>query len=321
MPKVHSVEWRAGLLLLLPPGADSSAGIGMPDHAAVFAAESRRVARGSFEGNRVSLQPLRPDDTDLIYRLSCDPEIGSRWRFRGQTPDPRDFAAKLWNGTVAHYMVARRTDNQRVGYVVAHNVNLRDRWAYVSALSANPAEKSGLVIEGLALLIDHLFRNWPLHKVLIEAPEYNMDQYGRDLDKVFRRGARICDYFFHEGKMWDLVVASVTASQWARTRTEHSDAVAAVNSVEADQMSVLSFDEFRAALSAEFEIDVDEIEPGSVLSDDFEFDSLSFVLLDALVEELAGSTDQPPPTVLTTVADAYQWYCLACSSPPQRAER
>jgi RimJ/RimL family protein N-acetyltransferase len=293
----------------------------MADHIGVGPGETHATPSGVFYGTRVSLQPLRPDDTDLIYRLSCDPEIGSRWRFRGQTPDPRDFAAKLWNGTVAHYMVARRTDNQRVGYVAAHNVNLRDRWAYVSALSANPAEKSGLVIEGLALLIDHLFRNWPLHKVLIEAPEYNMDQYGRDLDKVFRREARISDYFFHEGKMWDLVVASVTASQWARTRAEHLEAVAAVDSVESDQMSVLSFDEFCTALSTEFEIDVDEIERGSVLSDDFEFDSLSFVLLGALVEELAGSTDQPPPTVLVTVADAYQWYCLVCSSPPQHVDR
>ena len=46
--------------------------------------------------------------TDALYRLSTDPAINFRWRFRGAYPTPENFEAALWQGVVAQFIVVRR---------------------------------------------------------------------------------------------------------------------------------------------------------------------------------------------------------------------
>ncbi|MGH9081295.1 MAG: GNAT family N-acetyltransferase [Acidimicrobiales bacterium] len=130
-----------------------------------------------WSGSRVLLRPVRQSDYEWLYSLCQDPAIAVRWRFRGAIPEPADFASSMTAGVLVQFMVLQRDTKDQLGLVAAYNPNLRDSWVYAAALASPRAAKTGLVLEGLGLLIRYVFQVWPFRKIYFETIEYNLDQF------------------------------------------------------------------------------------------------------------------------------------------------
>ena len=136
-------------------------------------AQSGADVQASWESGRVALQPLRQSDYEFVYHLCELPEVVHRWRFRGVVPDPSEFAQLMKSGVLVQFLVRKRAGGVPVGYVTAYNANHREGWVYVAGLSSPEFASSGLIPEGIRMLISYLFRVWPFRKVYLESIAFN----------------------------------------------------------------------------------------------------------------------------------------------------
>ena len=121
---------------------------------------------------RLHLRPLEPDDLEVIYRAWCDPEAGALWRSAGSTPAWSELEAQLWAGTDT-LLVGEQIESREPGVLLcSYSENPGAGWSYVAILRLDLAGAGGpfLAMEGLYLLLHHLFRTKPYRKIMLEIP-------------------------------------------------------------------------------------------------------------------------------------------------------
>lgn len=158
------------------------------------------------ETRRLALRPPLQRDLERLYSMAVSSDNAYRWRYRGTTPSWDTFHRQLWDGVLAQYLVIRKNDSAVLGLVTLYNANLSSGYTYASALSTPEATGTGLVLEGLFLLLEHAFKTWNLRKIYFEVPEFNLDQFV----SATRRGyvveeGRLRDHETLLGRSWDLV--------------------------------------------------------------------------------------------------------------------
>ena len=174
---------------------------------------------GASAGSRVILRPVAPADVPQFYEAACDPEHGYRWRFRGRTPGFEEFQSSFFDGVLCQYTVANPDNGDPVGVCVAYNADMASQQAYFAflALPRRSAEQRLAMIEGAALFVNHLFRTFPLRRLLMELPAYNSPLIA-DLITwgIATELARIPDYYHHNSEWHDHLICGITRQDWSR---------------------------------------------------------------------------------------------------------
>jgi hypothetical protein len=171
----------------------------------------------------IELRAVVPELYSYLYDLFVGQhEVGIRWRYRGATPSPDDFARNLHYGVYAHYVGVRVNTDQIVSYVSAYRADSRDGHCYIAA--AVPEElrlRTGAGIVSLGLLIDSLFINAPFRKLYAEAAEFNLHQYASAIPKFFEIEGRLTEHEWFEGRFRDVYILSLTRDRWMGLRSRY----------------------------------------------------------------------------------------------------
>lgn len=167
----------------------------------------------SVVGALVSLRAIVPSDLDFLFALTTDPRLIDRWRFRGAPPNPDDFYQLLWQGVLAQYLVTRTDSGAPVGLVCAYDYHPSGR-AYLAALEHPELIRSGLILEGVALFLDYVFRRWDLHTLYIETLDLSFDDFASNRLGLFERVGRLKQHHFYDGRYQDLHVFRLQRSTW-----------------------------------------------------------------------------------------------------------
>lgn len=154
------------------------------------------------------LQPITPADHDWLYHLLVV-DAGERWKFRGRTPSPAEFHTELWAGVHTQYVVT--SDRQRCGLVGLYHLNLLAGHARLFAVAA-PGH-GPQVTEAAILLCNWALEEFELRKLIVEAPEYNLDQFRRILAHGTVEG-QVTNHEYWRGRYWDLFTVTITAERW-----------------------------------------------------------------------------------------------------------
>lgn len=167
---------------------------------------------------RTALRPLQPSDIEGLYQSAMDPETGYRYRFRGKTVSIEEFRHSLYEGVLAQFVVVS-VDGQPtpIGLVSAYNADLANGHAYIAMLRARPTRhvSRGAMMEGAARFVQYCFDTWPIRKIYMEVPEYNLTLIDTLMDaRIAVEEGRLTDYLFHEGRFYDQVVASISRPTW-----------------------------------------------------------------------------------------------------------
>lgn len=173
----------------------------------------------SLVGRRAALEPLRPSAYDFVYAIVCDANVGARSRYRGLVPSYDQMVSQLWDGVLAQYLVVDRTSQKMAGVVNLYRYNPRASNCFAAALTHPSFLGSGVVIEGLLLLLDHAFDLWSLKKVFFEVMGFNLDQMAT-ITRFTEEEARLRDFDFAYGQLWDSVTLSVDAERWQTVRAQ-----------------------------------------------------------------------------------------------------
>lgn len=186
---------------------------------AVASGEPLRQGRPSPPGRstRVRLRPVLESDLLALYLASLDPYLGGMWRYRGRTVPADEFVATFADGVRAQYVVELIESGEAVGLVSAYDHNQAGLHCKVAFLRIGgpSAGASGATIEGLLLLLTHLFTTFPYRKVFAELPAPNM---GLLEPGLVDEEAVLRDYFFHDGRPVDLHVVSLSRERWEQLR-------------------------------------------------------------------------------------------------------
>jgi hypothetical protein len=180
------------------------------------ALSSPEAGPGQPHSRRALLRNVLPSDYEFLYRMSVDPVSSYRWRFRGATPSPEEFTASFWQGVLAQFIVDDAQKRGPLGLVVAYRADMRNGFAYGGFMSGHSTVIGSPIVDGFIVFLSYLFATWPLRKVYFEVPEYNLRGLQSGLDRYCVVEGRLVAYDFHDGRYWDMVIASLSRDAWDR---------------------------------------------------------------------------------------------------------
>ncbi len=166
---------------------------------------------------RVQLRVVTPGDTPFLYTIATSPAVSYRWRYRGATPSPDQFAHELWQGVLAQFLLVKRDSGVPVGLQTAYQADLANRTCYFALLGDMSGPSSGLMLEGALLFVTYLFHTWDFRQIYAEVPGYTMDAMASGMGRYFEEEGRLRDHSFHAGRFWDLHLLAIHREAWAKS--------------------------------------------------------------------------------------------------------
>lgn len=165
-------------------------------------------------GRHVSLRPIMPEDLDFLYLLFTDPETGFRWRLRGSTPPRAVFEQALWEQVHAQFLIVSNKQGARAGIATCYAADLHSGHAHVGFTFSPPFQNSGILGEVAIILLDFIFERWPFRKLYFQMPEFIFAEHQRGIGRYLAEEARLAEHHYFDGRYWESVVLSVSASAW-----------------------------------------------------------------------------------------------------------
>jgi RimJ/RimL family protein N-acetyltransferase/acyl carrier protein len=170
-------------------------------------------AHDAYHGPNVQLVPVTDRDTDWLFSICATGDHLVRFRMRAMTPSPEAFRRFLWDQVLTQFVVATH-DAKPVGLVTCFEPDFRNRYAYIAAVADRRFEASGLVLEGMTMLISYVFAQFDLRKLYAESLASDFDRYASGGGRVFEVEGRLRDHEYVDGGYQDYVLSSVWRSSW-----------------------------------------------------------------------------------------------------------
>lgn len=167
-------------------------------------------------GEAVALHPIDEEDIDFLHEHANDPAV--RWGLTTAFPQTREQAEteheEQDDDSSVGLLVVPRDGESPVGVVVGFDIEPTHGTAELAAWVAPEAQGEGYATEGTALMVEHLFAERRLHKVVARAIVPN-EPSRAVLEKVgFRReGVQPAEKYV-DGDHVDVVRYSLLAREW-----------------------------------------------------------------------------------------------------------
>jgi hypothetical protein len=169
-------------------------------------------------GKRIRLRPVEQLDYPHLRRAELSEQLAFRWRHRGVHLPPESFAQSLWSGAFLNFIVESLVDSQPIAVISAYSLATDSSFCYVGAarFAASSAVASPTV-GGIGLAFQYLFKGWPLRKIYLETPDYNLHQFDGAMGWLLREEGRLVEHEYHDGRYWDHVTLALWRSDWEST--------------------------------------------------------------------------------------------------------
>src|SRR3954471_15280287 len=102
----------------------------------------KRFASPMLHGRHVYLRTVMPEDVATIQLMETSDALAIRWRLRGSTPGPGQWADVTNTSVLAQFLVVARTRHAHLGLVVFYKPNFQYDHAYLAATSFTPRTRS-----------------------------------------------------------------------------------------------------------------------------------------------------------------------------------
>jgi hypothetical protein len=155
------------------------------------------------------------EDYPLLQRFDLSPELIHRYRYRGSTPSPDQWAQMLWNTVLLQFIVESADGREPIGIIALYQVNFQNAYGYLSAAKFDPTDNSPRMMLGAAMFLEHVFVNWPLRKVYLDLPEYNLDQIAGGVGSLFEIEGQLLAHTYFDGRYWDQYFLALYRTKWA----------------------------------------------------------------------------------------------------------
>jgi RimJ/RimL family protein N-acetyltransferase len=169
-----------------------------------------------LQGPTVRIRPVDARDYDFLFTLYSDGDHLVRYRLRGRTPSPDAFVHHLWEQVLAQFIV-ETGEGRPVGIVSSYEPDFRNRRVHIAACAVAEFEMTGLVLEGVALLVSYLFETFDLRKICAETLEPSFAQFALGEGRIFDVEGRLREHEYVQGRYQDLLLLAVFRDSWRHT--------------------------------------------------------------------------------------------------------
>jgi len=166
-----------------------------------------------LRGHMVLIRPVEARDYEFLYDLYTTGEHLVRYRLRGVTPSPEAFVRFLWEHVLAQFIVETR-QGRPVGVVSSFEPEFRNRYVRIAACSTVEYESTGLVLEGVALLVSYLFSTFDFRKIYAESLDANYTQFSLGEGRLFEIEGRMKQHEYVDGRYQDFVLMAIYRDAW-----------------------------------------------------------------------------------------------------------
>lgn len=142
-------------------------------------------------------------------RLTCRPiqeqsleEVIERFMNRKNKDSLRDFAIKL------------SKDKTLVGRVTYFDLNKRNRSVEIGFMAGPSYKRKGLMFDAVSVLLNHLFNDLDLNKVMAQTGEFNEASIKLLKKLGFKQDGRLREHHELDGKLYDDLLFSILASEF-----------------------------------------------------------------------------------------------------------
>jgi RimJ/RimL family protein N-acetyltransferase len=146
---------------------------------------------------------------EFLYSLAVDSATGYRWRYRGEMITPEKFQAEVNQHVLVQCVVTADDSGRPIGHVVAYQENLRSGHAYVGAAFTPDLVGDGLGAVAVRMFVRYLFQIYPLRKVYLEVPEFNIDLMRSGLGQYLRPEGILQGHDYYAGRYWDRHILAI----------------------------------------------------------------------------------------------------------------
>jgi hypothetical protein len=171
----------------------------------------------SLRNNYLYLRAVVPEDYPYLYLVETSSSMAARWGLRGATPAYQEWIQQRSAGVLAQFMVIDANGDSRIGLVTVFSADFQDAHAHLAALSFDPDGNSVMMMLGLGLFVDYVFKCWNLRKLYLDTAEYNYAQFASGAGKFFEIEGRLKGHHYFDGKWWDHLILAIFREQWPET--------------------------------------------------------------------------------------------------------
>lgn len=162
------------------------------------------------------MRSITPSDYEFLYKLETAPELGSRWRFRSGLPSPERFAASLFDGVLASFLVEERENGKPLGFVTAYSADFRNGHCYLAVAATPEVHGRGVLLEAAGLFINYCFQSWDFRKLYAETFDFALASFAGVTRSLFVEEGRLREHEYHLGRYWDKVYLALYRDEWDR---------------------------------------------------------------------------------------------------------
>ena len=166
-----------------------------------------------LRGRRTQLRLISEADYEYLYFLSLDPEIGHRWRHRGETPSPEAFVRMLWHNVLVQFLITDK-EGAPIGHAFAYDANQRDGHASIAILVDGGHRGQGWTLESMTLFVNYVFAVWNFRKLYFDSIDFNYQSFASGAGRYFREEGCLRDHTFYDGKYVDKYILALYRDDW-----------------------------------------------------------------------------------------------------------
>lgn len=172
-------------------------------------------------GRRVDFTTTDDELLPLMYELVHEPEMLLRWRMQGRAVSPEEFVRQLWGGVLTQFVTEDRVRATPVSWVCAYDAHLRDQHVKVAAVTWPYYRRTIQSVESQYLFVRHLFDNFPLRKIYLEVPAFNLGPLRHGVGRYCELEATLRQHTYRGGTWHDLHVYALYRDGFERFRDRH----------------------------------------------------------------------------------------------------
>ena len=141
-----------------------------------------------IRGRWTSSAPLTESDLAFVHRIVVDASTGVGLRYQGATPSFDEFARHAWDAVLAQWVVRSSSSGEPLGLVVIASPDFRNGYAFLSVVGHADIVGSGVMMDGVAAVLEHVFATWPFRQLYLEAAVRQLPAVRQRSRPFLRRG-------------------------------------------------------------------------------------------------------------------------------------
>jgi len=172
----------------------------------------------------VSLRPINETLVPWMFALETDPAVIWRFRLGGITPSFDQYKRFMFANILDQAVIVDSQDeDKKIGFVYADKFDFANGTAEIGLVASSESKGSGLILHGMLLFIDRLFRQYPIRKLVGEMLEFNAVQFAakegpEDFSLLVRFESKCPSYYYLAGRYWDRYQIGIFREDWIAHR-------------------------------------------------------------------------------------------------------